>query len=188
MPQAHDDCSPVKSATPVLPNRFFSRRRTLCCGLLAGMSLLSGCPPKVEKPDQPADASLQQKYPTAQIKNDDDCANRLHDIVEPLYIYYVKNHRLPNHLEELRELRGFENLELTCPVSKLPYVYNPIGIITLDNQPRMICYDAVPSHYSLPHIEMRWAISITEPSEPNGPLVAKVVAVPESNFTLKPRR
>jgi hypothetical protein len=77
-------------------------------------------------------------------------------------------------------MRGFEKLELTCPVSKLPYVYNPIGIITLDNQPRMVCYDAAPSHSG-----MRWAITVVEPRDNSANLIAKVVAVPESAFTLK---
>jgi hypothetical protein len=146
--------------------------------LVLGAAVLGGCAQDTGKPPQEQNPALRADLPTAQISNNDECASRLHDIIEPLFLYYTQHHRLPSRLEELRQMRGFENLQLSCPVSKLPYVYNPVGIITLDNQPRMVCYDAAPSHS-----KMRWAISIIEPRG-EGPLVAKVVAVPESAFTL----
>jgi hypothetical protein len=111
------------------------------------------------------------------ISNTDPCASRLHDICEPLLLYYLKNHQLPRRLEELRDLPGFEQIELTCPVSNKPYLYNPIGITTAENRTRLICYDPAPSHFGL-----RWAISIIEPEE-NGPLVTKVIGLPESHFS-----
>ena len=153
----------------------------ICGSLLLAVVALGGCASDKGKPGGGGDsASLDGKLPTAQIKNDDECAGRLHDICEPLLLYYVTRHQLPARLEDLRQLRGFADLELSCPVSKLSYVYNPVGIITLDNQPRMICYDAAPSHSG-----MRWAITVVEPRDNSGNLVAKVVAVPESAFTLK---
>ena len=115
------------------------------------------------------------------ISNTDPCASRLHDICEPLLLYYLKNGKLPGRLEELRDLPGFEQIELTCPVSNKPYLYNPIGITTAENRTRLICYDPAPSHFG-----MRWAISIIEPEE-NGPLVTKVIGLPEAHFTFMGR-
>lgn len=157
-----------------------SRRGLICGSLILAAMALGGCASDKGKPGAGDSAALDGKLPTAQIKNDDECAGRLHDICEPLLLYYVTRHQLPARLEDLRQVRGFADLELNCPVSKLPYVYNPVGIITLDNQPRMICYDAAPSHSG-----MRWAITVVEPRDNSGNLFAKVVAVPESAFTLK---
>jgi hypothetical protein len=117
--------------------------------------------------------------PVAPITNTDPCASNLHDLCEPLLFYYLKNHRLPPRLEDLQGLPGFEGpMDLRCPVSHLPYVYNPAGILTAESRARIIAYDAAPSHSG-----MRWAISIIEP-EDNGPLIARVVALPESHFQL----
>jgi hypothetical protein len=117
--------------------------------------------------------------PVAPITNTDACATRLHDLCEPLLFYYLKNHKLPGRLDELKGEPGFDGpVDLTCPVSHLPYVYNPVGILTAVSRSRIIAYDAAPSHSG-----MRWAISIIEP-EDNGPLIARVVALPESHFQL----
>jgi hypothetical protein len=117
--------------------------------------------------------------PVAPITNTDACATRLHDLCEPLLFYYLRNHKLPGRLEELQGQPGFEGpIDLTCPVSHLPYVYNPVGILTSESRARIIAYDAAPSHSG-----MRWAISIIEP-EDNGPLIARIVALPESHFQL----
>ena len=115
----------------------------------------------------------------APISNTDACATRLHDLCEPLLLYYATRHEIPARLEELRQMPGFTELDLRCPVSRLPYVYNPVGIQTGDDQPRLVIYDAAPSHSG-----MRWAIAIVEPKDPANALVAKVVAVPEGRFTL----
>ncbi len=158
-----------------------SRRGLFCGGFLLAVVALAGCASDKGKPGSGGDsAAIDGKLPTAQIKNDDECAGLLHDICGPLLLYYHSRHQLPARLEDLRQVRGFADLELACPVSKLPYVYNPVGIITLDNQPRMICYDAAPSHSG-----MRWAITVVEPRDNSGDLIAKVVAVPESAFTFK---
>lgn len=116
------------------------------------------------------------------ISNTDPCASRLHDICEPLLLYYLKNNRLPARLEELRDLPGFEQIELTCPVSRQNYLYNPVGITTAESRARIICYDPTPAHAGC-----RWAISIIEPQDSNGPLVTKVIGLPESHFTFMGR-
>jgi hypothetical protein len=127
-------------------------------------------------PAQPTVAKNKESGPV--ISNTDPCASRLHDICEPLLLYYLKNGKLPGRLEELRDLPGFEQIELTCPVSKQAYLYNPIGITTAESRARIICYDPTPAHAGC-----RWAISIIEPEENNGPLITKVIGLPESHFS-----
>jgi hypothetical protein len=132
-------------------------------------------PANVIEPPQPearADA-------VAPISNTDACATRLHDLCEPLLLYYATRHEIPARLEDLRQVAGFSELDLRCPVSRLPYIYNPVGIQSGDDQPRLVIYDAAPSHSG-----MRWAIAIVEPKDPANALVAKVVAVPERRFTV----
>jgi hypothetical protein len=163
------------------------------CSLFLAIIALAGCqsetkpvmawprnPPTVQK--DASSPAVANKAPVAPITNTDPCAGRLHDICEPLFLYYIKHNQLPGRLEELREIPGFESLELICPVSKKPYLYNPIGITTSESRARIICYDAAPSHSG-----MRWAISIIEPENDNGPLVTKVIALPESHFTFMGR-
>jgi hypothetical protein len=130
----------------------------------------------IEPPQSQGDSRAEAVAP---ISNTDACATRLHDLCEPLLLYYVTRHELPARLEDLRQVPGFSELDLRCPVSRLPYVYNPVGIQTGDDQPRLVIYDAAPSHSG-----MRWAIAIVEPKDPANALVAKVVAVPEGRFTL----
>jgi hypothetical protein len=103
---------------------------------------------------------------------------RLHDVCGPLLLYYATNRALPAKLEQLSEVPGFADVkDFTCPASGKPYVYNPAGIPTPDRAMRLIIYDAVPAHGNV-----RWAVSI--PATPGeGPLVAKVVAVPASRFS-----
>jgi hypothetical protein len=158
------------------------------CGLFFALIALAGCQsetkPVTAWPRNPpvaqntASARAARETAVAPITNTDPCASRLHDICEPLFLYYIKHNKLPGRLEELREIPSFESLELICPVSKKPYLYNPIGITTSESRARIICYDAAPSHSG-----MRWAISIIEPQQDNGPLVSKVIALPESHFT-----
>jgi hypothetical protein len=156
------------------------------CGLFLALIALAGCQsetkPVTAWPRNPpvqntASARAARETAVAPITNTDPCASRLHDICEPLLLYYIKHDKLPGRLEELRDIPGFESLELICPVSKKSYLYNPIGITTSESRARIICYDAAPSHSG-----MRWAISIIEPQD-NGPLVTKVIALPESHFT-----
>ena len=111
--------------------------------------------------------------PASSAANTDPCAMRMHDICGPLLLYYATNRALPARLEQLSEMPGFDHLkDFTCPASGKPYVYNPAGIPAPDRAMRLIIYDAVPAHGNV-----RWAVSI--PAKPGeGPLVAKVVAVP----------
>jgi hypothetical protein len=113
----------------------------------------------------------------------DPCANRLHDVGGALLLYYAINRQLPGQLDELARLPGFEHVtDFTCPVSKRPFVYNPVGILDLERNTRVIIYDPAPSHNGT-----RWAISVVEPRG-NEALVTKVVGLPESWFVLHPPR
>ena len=159
-----------------------SRRLVLRCALMLGGVLAAGCEPKTGTAENGDVKKPGANTPTAQISNTDECAERMHDICGAFLEYYRQNHQLPPRLDALKQIPAFSFLELTCPVSKLSYVYNPIGIITPDNQPRMICYDAAPSHSG-----MRWTIQFVEPQGNRAP-VMKVVAVRESGFTLQPPR
>jgi hypothetical protein len=167
--------------------RFIRSSRFILCVVVAAVFAIAGCQSTTQgaKPApyiHKAAATSTAKEPVAAISNTDPCAGQLHDISEPLLLYYLKNHRLPGRLEELRTMPGFESIDLTCPVSKRPYLYNPVGITTAESRSRIICYDAAPSHSG-----MRWAISIIEPEDENGPLVTKVIALPESHFTFMGR-
>ena len=117
------------------------------------------------------------------ISNTDPCAMRLHDICGALLLYYQQNHTLPKSLDELANSPLLEGSQaLVCPVSKQPYLYNPVGITNAESRARLICYDPTPAHAGC-----RWAITITEPAQENGPLVTKVIGLPESHFTFMGR-
>ncbi|MGB7158454.1 MAG: hypothetical protein WBD40_10345, partial [Tepidisphaeraceae bacterium] len=121
---------------------------------------------------QPIDAS-----PSARLTVNEPCANRLHDICGPLLLYLTTNYRLPETLDELRQVPGSDGIgEFACPVSKQPYVYNPAGIVGPNVSQRAVIYDAAPTHGGY-----RKAIVIKE-ATPNAPFVAEVVAWPESRF------
>jgi hypothetical protein len=113
------------------------------------------------------------------ISNTDPCATRLHDICQPLLLYYLQNGELPPRLDALQQMKGYAGLELTCPVTRRPYQYNPLGVMNPEVKRRLVIYDPAPSHSN-----MRWAVAIEDPKE-GGVLVTKVVALPESNFTLQ---
>jgi hypothetical protein len=129
---------------------------------------------------KPAPAPLD---PATPILRGDPCASRLHDICGALLLYYAVYHELPQKLDELPRLPGFEHVnDFSCPASKLPYVYNPVGILDLEKGTRVIIYDAAPSHKGT-----RSAITVVEPRGSEA-LVTKVVGLPESWFVLHPPR
>ena len=115
----------------------------------------------------------------AAISESDACPQRLHDLEGGLLLYYAQNRRLPPTLASL-VLPGTDAAAaaeaILCPVSHQPYVYDPRGLPGPDGVSRLIVYDSLPSHNG-----RRWAITIAE-SDGNQPLIAKVIAVPESTF------
>ena len=168
----------------------------VCFVVVVLMSALAGCQsttkqtqpePYIRKaPTAAADAQRngapKNKQDINAISNTDPCAMRLHDICGALLLYYQQNHTLPKRLDDLANSPLLEGQDaLVCPVSKQPYLYNPVGITTAETRARIICYDPTPAHAGY-----RWAISIIEPEE-NGPLVTKVIGLPESHFTFMGR-
>ena len=100
-----------------------------------------------------------------------------------LLMYFALHRKLPAQLDDLKPLaEGDAPLNFTSPRSGKPYLYTPNGIILQDLNQRMIVYDPAPGPYGY-----REAITIDEPIV-GQPLVAKVVAVPESFFLLRPPR
>jgi hypothetical protein len=150
----------------------------LVCVLVA----ISGCGGPNPPPKTTPGPRLDGSSPTAQapISNTDPCAMRLHDLCGPLLMYYRLHQALPQRLEELKEVPSFgADVELTCPVSKQPYVYNAFGLANADRTERVVIYDATPAHSGF-----RWAISIIEPQDASAALITKVIALPESQFQL----
>jgi hypothetical protein len=125
-------------------------------------------------------SSTSADKPIDQITPTDPCASQLHDLCHPLLLYYATRHQLPERIEELRQIPGFESAHFICPVSKKPYIYNPIGVQTAGQPARIVLYDPAPSHSGF-----RWAISIIEPQRESDPLITKVIGLPESHFSLR---
>ncbi|MBP7933405.1 MAG: hypothetical protein KA354_02045 [Phycisphaerae bacterium] len=153
-------------------------------GLLLAVALTGACQSPPGKPPPAPTSPATSATPARQTPNSntDPCAMRLHDICGPLLLYYATHQQLPARIEELAHVPGFENVrDFTCPTSGQPYVYNPIGIVNSGAAPRIVLYDPTPTHSGI-----RWAISIIEPGNKNAALIAKVVALPESSFSLSP--
>jgi hypothetical protein len=157
-----------------------TRRDLIRGGLLLGAAALVGCTSSTTttNPGGKSPVGSGEQVKVAPISNTDPCAMRLHDACAPLLIYYAINHRLPKQLDELQRVPGFDNVELTCPISGKVYLYQPLGLDLKDGGKAMI-YDALPSHSGF-----RWAITVVEPQGAEA-LVAKVVAMPESALMLR---
>ncbi|HMO25319.1 MAG TPA: hypothetical protein PKB10_03550 [Tepidisphaeraceae bacterium] len=139
-----------------------------------------GCQPRGQAPQA---QQLQSQDIPPQLRPDDPCAMRLQDLCGAQLLYYLMNDALPEALEDLPLSPGMsEGIELRCPASGAPYIYNPEGIYLPERNARVIVYDGVPTHLGL-----RWAIQIDEP-EIGRPLVAKVIALPERFFVLRSAR
>jgi len=147
-------------------------------GLVFGLLLAAGCGPTGASGRAASHrAPANQAGGGAKITNTDPCANRLHDLCGPLLLYFNAQRRLPERLEELGQVPGFENIrDFTCPVSGKPYVYNPQGIPGLEPGSRVVIYDPLPSHSG-----MRWGVAVKIPGD-DDPLIAKVIGLPESKF------
>lgn len=173
------------SPTPT-SNRARNRAAIAAAALLVGVAA-AGCA-KETRTVYGAKPQPRAKAPTPQLKgapppsnasNLDPCAMRLHDVLGALLLYYFNYQRLPATLDALNSFPGAEQqVPLMCPESKEPYVYSLDGILLPEHNARIIVYDATPAHYG----GYRWAIRMEDPVE-GKPLVARVVALPESFFT-----
>ena len=151
-------------------------------GCAGGESKKSAKPSMIPSPaSEPSDAGSSRSplasESSGRLTINDPCPKRLHDLCGPLLLYYAINQRLPESIDELQRVPGFESVgPNTCPVSKEPYVYNPKGIRSANISQFAVIYDAAPTHSGY-----RWAIVVEEPKG-NAALQAKVVAWAESRF------
>jgi hypothetical protein len=160
----------------------------LSCGSIAASGCASGgSSKKSSKPSMipmPASPSADASEPrgsagssSAHLTINDPCPKRLHELCGPLLLYYATNYHLPESIDELGRVPGFESVgPYVCPVSGKPYVYNPRGIRSPSITSFAVLYDAEPTHSGY-----RWAIVVEEPTG-NAALQAKVVAWAESRF------
>ena len=158
--------------------------RSFIAAALLGAAALAGCgaPSKQPASSPRSAAAATQPAPaqTGRLTVNDPCPTLLHDLCGPMLLYLTSNYRLPERLDELRQMPGAERIgEFTCPTSKRPYVYNPAGVIGANVSQRAVVYDAAPTHGGY-----RWAIVVKE-ATPNAPFIAEVVAWPESRFPKK---
>ena len=159
------------------------RTRCLLMALACGF-VVAGCAAPIKQPaggNRPTSAPATQPgaraASSAKLTIDDPCATRLHDICGPLLLYYATHSRLPERVETLQQIPGFEAVgPYLCPVSNQPYIYNAQGLVGPNVSLRAVLYDAAPTHAGY-----RWAIVVQEPAG-NAPLIAKVVAWAESRF------
>ena len=137
-------------------------RSIIACGF--ALILLTGC----------ASAPRGASKPRALNSNTDPCAVRLHEMCGPLLLYFAQNHMLPEDPSILAD-------DFTCPVSHQRYVYNRDGFpAPRDSSLRVIIYDAKPFHEGA-----RWGIAVMQPRG-DAPLVAKVIAIPETDLLRTP--
>ena len=159
------------------------RPRSFMAAAMVGALVVAGCgaPSKQSKGSRsPTTAATTQPAAptqTGRLTVRDPCPTLLHDLCGPLLLYLTSNFRLPESLDELREMPGSQGIgEFVCPLSKRPYVYNRAGVIGVNVSQRAVVYDAAPSHAGF-----RWAIIVKE-ATPNAPFIAEVAAWPESRF------
>ncbi len=105
----------------------------------------------------------------------DPCAERLHELCGPLLLHFALRGRLPERLEDLAVLSDGP-LELACPVSGKPYVYERQGV-AVEGKPGLV----VVRDPEAVHSGLFWAISVL-PAEGGATLTTRVIAVPESAF------
>ena len=154
-------------------------------------ALIGGCTTETKRvraptppppPRADAMASAPRDVLPSNAANLDPCAIRLHDVAGALLMYYFTHQRLPDTLDEVTPFGDAgEPVVLTCPASDQPYVYTAQGILLAEQRARVIVYDPTPAHYG----GYRWAIRIEEPAD-GKPLLARVIALPESFFVMRP--
>jgi hypothetical protein len=107
----------------------------------------------------------------------DQCSARLQDISGLFFLYEIQNHHLPEKVDELRNIKGYDAVgEFACPYTHKPYTYDPNGKTSPSGAGRVILYDSAPSHSG-----MRLCITIVEPQPGQAP-VAQEISLPESFF------
>ena len=107
----------------------------------------------------------------------DPCAARLHAIAGAMLEYYAINKQLPKALDELTALKDLdEPIDLNCPASNLPYVYEPNGLEAPGGSKRIIVHDAAATHNG-----GRWCL-LMAPLVPGAAPTMEVLLIPEPTF------
>ena len=100
---------------------------------------------------EPSHTTVTQNDPA------DPCATRLQDLTGALMSYYIVHGQLPAQLQELRGMADLDvELNFTCPLSGLAYIYNPAGLLAPNGAYRLVLYDAAASHHG-----MRWGVAFS---------------------------
>lgn len=149
-----------------------SPRRPVAAGLIASLSgcalalAVCGCPATPPRPEPPATG----QRPSTLV---DPCAERLHDVCGQLLVYFNRHRKLPASLTELKGARTQPAAPLVCPVSQLPYRYQPGGLEIPGQAGKLLLYDAKPCHTG-----MRWGIFV-RPSKAGALLSTRVILLPD---------
>jgi hypothetical protein len=162
--------------------------RPILTFVLGGL-LLAGC--QTHSEPQPANAVTLLPPPTIPTHmrqplpppgksvafDTDDCAARMHTLEGQLILYYFKYQKLPMDLDELRSVADpLEEVPTECPVSHLPYVYNPAGLVFGTDMRHLIVYDASPAHAGT-----RWGILFAQ-AKGREPINMQVIEIPEKSM------
>ena len=110
----------------------------------------------------------------------DVCAARLHDVEGAMLLYYVKNKKMPETLDDLKEGYGAD-LALSCARTGESFRYFGGGLAAPDKKQRIVAWDPTPMGAR----KFRWCL-VVSPSKP-GSIVTDVIPIAENIFnTYKP--
>ena len=112
----------------------------------------------------------------------DGCAERLHDLCEPLLLFQMAHHRLPESLEEFTTANGHLG-PVTCPTSGLPYVWLPDGPTPPGHRYEVLLADAKPVHGG-----RRWAIVAAQQDDGRAPTLRVSLLPPATPAGMPPAR
>jgi hypothetical protein len=134
--------------------------------VIALLTMIVGC-------TQPDSTGIEGTRPSTEL---DTCAERMHELCQPLLLHFMTHGQLPADVEAMQALAP--DTPLACPASGRPYVYNPQGLLYPRQAGAVVLYDAEPSHSG-----MRWAIK-AEGLASTAP-VLKVLLLPENEVFKK---
>ena len=145
--------------------------------LLITVLLVVGCETTTKTPERRGLPARTDGGMPGPLSLDDPCAERLHNLIGPILQYVVLNRQLPPKLDDVKQFGDLgAAVELTCPVSKEPYVYVPNGLKHEKQKNLIIVHDAAGSHNN-----RRWCITMA-PRVPGQPVQLEVIDVPEVFF------
>ncbi len=145
-------------------NRRLASGMVTICVLSAGCAMQKAAPRAATLTTPPPEAAKNAHPQSHGLEVvTDPCANRLDTIAGDLLLYVAINHRLPAKLEDMQAAQPSDaKIEITCPITREPYVYSTRGLQIPGMPGRLIVYDA-----SAAHAETRWGI-LMQPSAAGG--------------------